>query len=526
MAFALRGRTITCLVAILLTVGCAPAQQPTTPPPADTTPPNISDIDIEDIESSTAQLEFTTDEPTLCFVQYGTTQAFGLSETSRTSTCSHQVQLDGLSPGQTYYVCIRVQDAAGNCTTSSIITFETPGPTVEPSPTSTTGELAVYIIDVGQGDAILIDYNDSELLIDGGPNADCLSCLNQHVDGPLDVMVATHMHADHIGGLPDVLERFDVQSIWINGETVKSNIYETFTSDVADEGAEVHIARRGDTIQLGDICLDVLNPTDSLSDEPNLNSVVLALSYGQVDFLFTGDAETPVEDELLDLGLVHDVDILKVGHHCSRTASGTSFLNCIKPEVAIYSAGVNNRYGHPHQEALDRLTTCGAQVYGTDVYGTIVVTTDGQTYDITFEHSGTATPPQPEGDDTPADEPTPTTKPEESDGHSDVRISKIYYDGQVPRVESDEYVEIKNYGDVTVNLDGWVLKDISDGKPTFTFPSYDLEPGEVVRVYTNETHAEYGGFSFGSETAVWANSNPDTAGLYNPNGELVSQKSY
>ena len=129
--------------------------------------------------------------------------------------------------------------------------------------------------------------------------------------------------------------------------------------------------------------------------------------------------------------------------------------------------------------------------------------------------------------------PTPTPKPipapsptPESAQTTNVQITKIFYDGKVARTESDEYVEIKNLGTQPVDLAGWVLKDISEGYPSFTFPSYILQSGKSVRVYTNEIHPEYGGFSFRSGKAVWNNSDPDTAALYNAQGQEVSRKSY
>ncbi len=115
--------------------------------------------------------------------------------------------------------------------------------------------------------------------------------------------------------------------------------------------------------------------------------------------------------------------------------------------------------------------------------------------------------------------PTPSTA-------TNVEITKIFYDGLEPRTESDEYVEIKNLGSEPVDLEGWVIKDISEGYPSLTFPAYILQPGESIRVYTNEIHPEYGGFSFDSGKAVWNNSSPDTAVLYNAQGQEVSRKSY
>jgi FlaG/FlaF family flagellin (archaellin) len=118
---------------------------------------------------------------------------------------------------------------------------------------------------------------------------------------------------------------------------------------------------------------------------------------------------------------------------------------------------------------------------------------------------------------------TPTLPPSTT---TNVKIARVFYDGLVPRTESDEYVEITNLGSESVDLKGWVLKDISEGYPSFTFPSYLLQSGKSIRVYTNEVHPEYGGFSFGRGSAIWNNSSPDTAALFNAQGQEVSRKSY
>lgn len=133
---------------------------------------------------------------------------------------------------------------------------------------------------------------------------------------------------------------------------------------------------------------------------------------------------------------------------------------------------------------------------------------------------------EPEIDSTyspPSTDPEPTTT---TTSATNVRITKIFYDGMVSRTEADEYVEIKNMGSETVNLAGWRLVDISEGYPSLIFPSYQLQPNQVVRVYTNQIHPEYGGFCFNSRKAVWNNSSPDTAALYNAEGKEVSKQSY
>ncbi|MGB6872723.1 MAG: lamin tail domain-containing protein [Dehalococcoidia bacterium] len=441
------------------------------------------------------------------------------------------------------------------------------------------GTLTVHFIDVGQGDSILLDLGDIEVLIDGGEKSPgVVSYIDDYVDGSLEVMIATHPHADHIGGLIAVLDAFEVDEIWLNGDTSTSQTYSQFMSAVDSEGAEMFVARRGDTIQAGNLTFNVLHPVN-LSGTTNDNSIVLSLSYGQVDFLFTGDAEQQAEASILAEGIVPDVEVLKVGHHGSRTASSIQFLQAAKPEYAIYMAGQGNSYGHPHQETICNLWEIDAEIYGTDIHGTIVITTDGETYNllpsnnvppvacptttltISVNGQGTTNPSvgaheydsgaqvtitaSPasgwefdhwSGTDNNAINPTTITMnsnksvtayfEKETCVGSNVQITYIFYDGAVPRTESDEYVEITNLGDTSQELKGWVLKDISEGYPSFTFPSYVLAPGAKIRVYTNEIHSESGGFSFRYGKAIWHNTVPDWAALYNAQGQEVSRKSY
>jgi competence protein ComEC len=239
-----------------------------------------------------------------------------------------------------------------------------------------------------------------------------------------------------------------------------------------------------------------------------------------------GDAEQEAEASMLvksDIP-VPDVEVLKVGHHGSNTASSPDFLAVTSPEVAIYMAGEGNTYGHPHEETIEALLAVGAEIYGTDIHGTIVVTTNGEEYELHLEKQALPVTLPATSPTTPS-EPGQTTPPGPTEA-VDVQITHIFYDGLVYRVESDEYVEITNLGSEPQDLAGWVLKDISDGYPSFTFPSYVLAPGQSIRVYTNEVHPEYGSFSFGYGKAVWNNSDPDTAVLYNAQGQEVSRKSY
>ena len=270
-----------------------------------------------------------------------------------------------------------------------------PAPTAEPTPPSpsipapspSTQELKVHFIDVGQGDSILIDLNDQEILIDGGEKSSGVtSYISSYVDGPLEAVIATHPHSDHIGGLILVLNSFDVLNIWTNGDSTTSQTYSEFMRAVQSEHANTYVARRGDKVNVGGLSFTVLNP-DTLNGTINNNSIVLSLRYGDIDFLFTGDAEKEAEASMLVSSVVPvpDVEILKVGHHGSRTACSHNFLNATSPEVAIYMAGKGNSYGHPHQETITALTEVGAEIYGTDVHGNIIITTDGQPYNVQLE---------------------------------------------------------------------------------------------------------------------------------------------
>ncbi|MCP4610037.1 MAG: MBL fold metallo-hydrolase, partial [Planctomycetes bacterium] len=193
-------------------------------------------------------------------------------------------------------------------------------------------------------------------------------------------------HADHIGGLIEVLEVFEVKEVWHNGDTHTSKTYQQFMESAEAEGAEVRSASLHDVIEAGELSFYVHHPA-AIVESTNNNSIVLHLQYGEIDFLFTGDAEEEAEGQMMMLSSVRvpEVEILKVGHHASRTASSLDFLQITSPEVAIYMCKEDNSYGHPHEETITKLTDIGTEIYGTDVYGTIAVSTDGLDYTVEVE---------------------------------------------------------------------------------------------------------------------------------------------
>jgi beta-lactamase superfamily II metal-dependent hydrolase len=248
--------------------------------------------------------------------------------------------------------------------------------------------VSVYYFDIGQGDSIFIDTPNRDVLIDGGsaeatPILDYLSSLNiTHIH----LMIATHVHEDHIGGLIAVLNStINVDEILINNQTYTSNAYTDFME--LTQNHKVTVSHRGQIYSLTEtVNLTVFNPVQPLEfTKANDNSVVVKLQVSTTSFLFTGDAEADAEQSMLNAGLNLQSNILKVGHHGSRTATTQPFLDSVAPSYAIISAGENNIYGHPHQETIQKLLAKGVTIYGTFQSGTIMVSTDGTS--ITFQDS-------------------------------------------------------------------------------------------------------------------------------------------
>jgi len=228
---------------------------------------------------------------------------------------------------------------------------------------SSQGDLTVAFLDIGQGDAIYIEApNGTQVLIDGGPNKSILRELGKVMpfwDRSIDVVMMSHPDLDHIGGLPAVFERFSVEYFVTPGVDSDTGAYQTLVSDVEKEKAQTILARRGRIWldQEHGVYIDILFPDrDVQGVESNLASIVVKLVYGDTAFLFTGDSPQAIEKYLATSykeGL--DVDVLKLGHHGSKTSSSEIFLEYTSPEYAIISAGEDNKYGHPHQEVLDLL---------------------------------------------------------------------------------------------------------------------------------------------------------------------------
>lgn len=247
-----------------------------------------------------------------------------------------------------------------------------------------THYLEVHFLDVGQGDATFIETPDGvQVLIDGGREAGVLRTLAKEMsffDRHIDVVIATHPDADHIGGLIDVLKRYEVELIVVTENKSETPTADAFFKAVEAEGAQVVYARKGASLALGaSTTLTVLFPDrNPVEFESNASSIVTQLRYGDTEFMLTGDAPQSIEEYLVHtFGTALKSDVLKVGHHGSDTSTAEAFLLAVDPDIAVISAGKDNSYGHPHEEVVDRLRAHGVSMLETAAVGTVSLVSDG-----------------------------------------------------------------------------------------------------------------------------------------------------
>lgn len=244
--------------------------------------------------------------------------------------------------------------------------------------------LEVTMLDVGQGDAIFIESpSGKKVLVDGGDSFQraILPYLHRRGINKLDLVVLTHPHDDHVGGLVPVLSDMKVDMVLDSGQTHPSSRYMKFLELVNRKKIKYMLARAGQVINLGSgVKASVLNPSEPLIEESalNNNSVVLQLVYGDVSVLLMGDAEKEAEGRIMQTIRELSVRILKIGHHGSNTASSLPFLEAINPQIALISCGKGNKFRHPHKSTLDKLDSLGIKVYRTDEDGAVIIKTDGR----------------------------------------------------------------------------------------------------------------------------------------------------
>ncbi len=250
----------------------------------------------------------------------------------------------------------------------------------------TEGTIEIHMIDVGQGDSILIMAPDGNMLIDAGDKSNeaetaIKTYLDDHGVEEFEYVVFTHCDADHIGAADYVMENYEVENVIMPTADVRTTVvYKEMMAAIEENGANVINAVSESTYSIGEMAFKILAPNGSGYKDVNDYSVVVRIDFGESSFLMTGDAEAKSEEEMVAKYTAYDLDcdVLKVGHHGSRTSSSAQLLSVVTPEIAIISCGEGNKYGHPHTEVVERLDDyVGTKLYRTDIEGDIVLVSDG-----------------------------------------------------------------------------------------------------------------------------------------------------
>ena len=267
------------------------------------------------------------------------------------------------------------------------------------------GQLKVHFIDVGQADSILIQTpNNKTMLIDAGNNNDgdfVVSYIKAQGIDEINVLVGTHPHEDHIGGLDTVINTFDIEKIYMPKVSSNTSTYIDVMSAISNKNLQVTTAKAGVTIGFDNsLKTDIIAPNSESYEDSNNFSAVIKMTYQNTSFLFTGDSESISEKEMISAGFDLQADLLKVGHHGSGFSTGALFLKKVSPKYALISVGENNSYNHPDNLVLNRLKTYGAETYRTDKLGTVVATSDGNTITLDKKASPekSQAPPEPPKD--------------------------------------------------------------------------------------------------------------------------------
>ncbi|MHB1418021.1 MAG: MBL fold metallo-hydrolase [Bacillota bacterium] len=364
----------------------------------------------------------------------------------------------------------------------------------------------VHFIDVGQADSILIvTASGKDILIDGGNRDDgpmVVNYLKKQGVKQLDLIISTHSHEDHIGGLPDVLKAFKVKRIIDSGVPNTTTIYKEYLQLIDSKHIPYETPKK-QKIDFGSgIKGYVLGPVPGKKyEELNDTSVVFRLVVGKMSFLFVGDMQATAEADILKEDIAST--ILKVGHHGSGTSTSDAFLAKVKPKLGVISVGINNDYGHPAASTLKKLANAGVKTYRTDTSGSVVISTDGNTYSVVTGKPSSA---QAQGNKS-----SSTTPP----SGSGVKIAAIDL--------VKEVATITNNSSQDVNMTGWRLISIK-GNQIYTFPKgFVLKKGASVRVWSgpNAKNNPPGDLLW-SKNNYWNNAG-DPGELFNSAGTMVSE---
>lgn len=365
-------------------------------------------------------------------------------------------------------------------------------------PISEESFLKVHFIDVGRGDATLIQQinqdNTYNMLIDAGNNGDggyLVEYLKDQGVKTLDYIIGTHPHSDHIGGLDDVIKGFQVGAIIMPKVIANTRTFEEVMEAVSDKGLSITSPVPGTSYPLGEAEFTILAPNSDDYASLNDYSIANRIVFGSNSFIFTGDAEALSEEEILNNFNKRDLasDVFKLAHHGSSTSNTEDFLEAINPSYGIISCGQDNSYGHPHREIMAQLKARNILVFRTDLHGTIVINSDGK--DISIET--------------------------ELDTGVNLGSQEVVISG-LDKIA--EMVTIKNNGEEDVDLGGWRLISVR-GNQEFIFPKHILKAGSSVTVGGYDSRDKVD-FIWELGGGVWSNSQSDPAELYDEKGNLIS----
>ena len=263
--------------------------------------------------------------------------------------------------------------------------------TAQPADDAQSASFEMRFLDVGQALSVLVECDGQYMLYDGG-NVDDGSYVVSYLQNmgieELQYVFCSHAHEDHVGGLAAVLAYFPANHVYSPVTEASTKCFQNFVKYTQQQGLAVEVPTVGTVWQLGSATVTMLGPVAQYNDT-NDTSIVLRVDYGSTSFLLTGDMESDAERDLVNSGANLKADVLQVGHHGSSTSTSYVFLNAVLPEMGVISCGVDNKYGHPHEETLSILRDAGVDVYRTDLLGTVVIGSDGQNYTVRSEKTAT-----------------------------------------------------------------------------------------------------------------------------------------
>jgi competence protein ComEC len=434
------------------------------------------------------------------------------------------------------------------------------------SSVTTNGSVEVHYINVGQSVSTLITSPHGEtMLVDTGHYNDdgehVLAYLQHHDISRIDHLVTSHSDADHIGGNAAIIEYYETEAdgigaVYDPGIASSTQTYAEYLDAIEAHDVTLYETREGDTIDFGDVNVDVLGSPDPYleSEDRNENSIVLKLTYGETSVLLSGDAEDDQEAYLVgEYGSELESTILKAGHHGSASSSSGAFLDAVDPQAVVISSAYDSQYGHPHEEVLQRLSERSLPAYWTATHGNIVLISDGQNVTVQTQRDAPTDPStlregdpvdvgasdavsdraRIESDRTTSIDTGSNDTPGEADSETDettaeagLTVTEIHADaaGDDRDNLNDEYVVFENTGNKTLDLSGWTIED--EAGQRYTVPEgFELATGETVTLHTGSGTSTTTELYWGSGSPIW-NNDGDIVIVSNANGERVLEETY